>query len=149
MELVHEGFVVVGSGGLQLLHVCGCPRDECVASGASVGSYPHTQPFWGSYPSLRFATVSDEQLDRELRKRLVGTGEAHARTAFLLPKVSAAALCITESRSAFCCPGFQGMARDFSEVCRVPYGAWSWSRDLASQSLEGLCHVANAAPQPA
>ena len=26
-----------------------------------------TQPFWGSYPSFSFATVSDEQLDRELR----------------------------------------------------------------------------------
>ena len=64
------------------------------------------------------------------------TGEAHARTAFLLPKVSAAALCITESRSAFVAQA----SRDFSEVSRVPYDAWPWSRDFASsqQRLHAL-----------
>ena len=109
MELVHEGFVVVGSGCLEGLgHVCGCPRDECVASAqrspCELGSYLLGQP------SLSFATVSDEQLDRELRKRLVGTGEAHARTAFLLPKVSLQPRCASRRAGPqTCCLGFEGV----------------------------------------
>ena len=113
VELVHEGFVVVGSCRLEGLghgYVC-------------MGSYL-TQPFWGSLVSL----VSDEQLDRELRtarpKRTRGRR-------FLLPKASAAALVHHgEPLSVYCGQAFQACSRLLTvllcPVRRVVLGRQAW-----------------------
>ena len=93
---------------------CGCPCE--------LGSYPRTALF-------SFATVSDEQLDRELRTSAREDGVYAAQ-------VSAAALCITESCLL---PRLPGRARDSSEVCRVPYDAWSrLKKTWPSQRLQAL-----------
>ena len=96
-------------------------------SPCELGSYPHTA-LLGQLSLTQFcATVSDEQLDRELRE-----ARRHRRSAredgVLLPKVSAAAaLCGPHGSCGeqSCCPGFQGMGCDFSEVWLIPYDAWS------------------------
>lgn len=121
--------MVVGSCRLQgLRHLCcGCLG----AVGAvlqSLWAAILTQPFWGSYPSLSFATVSDEQLDRELRKRLVGTGEAR-EDGVLLPKVSAARRAVHHGEPAR--KLVARASRACSRLLRGVYDGWSWAERLS------------------
>ena len=44
------------------------------------------------------------------------TGEAHATTAFCCPKSLQPRCASRRAAPLFCCPGYQGMARDYSEV---------------------------------
>ena len=104
-----------------------------------------SQPFLGQ---LSFPTASDEQLDRELR-----TARRHRRSAredgVLLPKVSAAALCITESRPANLLLGLRGRARDSSEVYTT---RGLGLKDLACERrLQAVpfCRALKAAPKQA
>ena len=94
------------------------PRPRPRPRFSELGSYPRTALF-------SFATVSDEQLDRELRTSAREDGVYAAQ-------VSAAALCITESRSAFGCPGFQGVLETPQRcaVSRMTHGLGL--QDLAS-----------------